>query len=647
MAAGNDDDEGGGGDGDPEQCCTDVCPGPGGRRSLEKALEEAASTGVLSLSGRRMKELPGSSRNHDLTDITRADLSKNRLSDVPADICQLVSLEFLNLYHNCLRSVPSAISNLQVLTYLNISRNLLSSLPPYLCRLPLTVLIASNNRLVSLPEEIGAMTNLRQLDVSCNDLQMLPSQMGSLELLRELNVRRNQLSTLPEELSELPLTRLDFSCNRVTHIPICYRHLHHLQTVILDNNPLQYPPAQICLKGKVHIFKYLNTEACRKPVSDVGGKLSRPTSFTKCLTDEIYSSRQYGCLDSGFNSVDSGSKRWSGNESADEFSDLSFRIAGFGGDAKLLREKQNGTEGDTEHVDFIDSSTNEEEEDAKSDCGLQMTVTPQDKRKCDLHSTPRTEEKTLVSGSAPSPTFPRLDLPVEERRRPETLLLWKEREKQQLLLKQESARRQSVDRRESIQKNLTHPPPAPSTQTNSDVANGTTENCTRLRSQGSQTGGPSNPTSPTSPCTGSAVGSSQKPSSFLFRSYSRGGMRSSPATVPSEQSTEEHCSPVRLRSSRPPVDEKALLAQLRKRDLCLASDILGGEHPLIVQRTVSSLLLLPPEEVLVPPSISVPLSRAETCPPHSSLLPQYSGFLLFYALLMLTLYAAYNKLAVF
>ncbi|PIO13895.1 hypothetical protein AB205_0184690 [Aquarana catesbeiana] len=139
--------------------------------------------------------------------------------------------------------------------------------------------------------------------------------MGSLESLRELNVRRNQLTSLPEELSELPLVRLDISCNRISHIPVCYRHLRHLQTIILDNNPLQYPPAQICLKGKVHIFKYLNIEACSKPTPELSdlGKMSRPTSFTTCLTD-VYSSKPYGCLDSGFNSVDSGSKRWSGNE---------------------------------------------------------------------------------------------------------------------------------------------------------------------------------------------------------------------------------------------------------------------------------------------------------------------------------------------
>ncbi|GLD72851.1 leucine-rich repeat and calponin homology domain-containing protein 1 isoform X11, partial [Lates japonicus] len=39
--------------------------------------------------------------------------------------------------------------------------------------------------------------------------------------------------------------------------------MKQLQSLQLENNPLQSPPAQICIKGKVHIFKYLSIEACR------------------------------------------------------------------------------------------------------------------------------------------------------------------------------------------------------------------------------------------------------------------------------------------------------------------------------------------------------------------------------------------------
>ncbi|KFM09613.1 Leucine-rich repeat and calponin homology domain-containing protein 3, partial [Aptenodytes forsteri] len=302
-----------------------------------------------------------------------SDLSRNRLSELPAEACHFVSLESLNLYQNCIRYIPEAVLNLQSLTFLNISRNQLSTLPVHLCSLPLKVLIASNNKLVSIPEEIGQLRQLTELDVSCNEIQTIPPQIGNLESLRDLNVRRNNLVHLPEELAELPLIRLDFSCNKITTIPVCYRNLRHLQTIMLENNPLQSPPAQICIKGKIHIFKYLNIEAC-KIAPDLPDYDRRPMGFGSCH-EELYAGRPYGALDSGFNSVDSGDKRWSGNEPTDEFSDLPLRVAEITKEQRLRRESQyqenrgstvvtnGGVEHDLDQIDYIDSCATEEEEE--------------------------------------------------------------------------------------------------------------------------------------------------------------------------------------------------------------------------------------------------------------------------------------------
>ncbi|XP_056139228.1 DISP complex protein LRCH3 isoform X2 [Lampris incognitus] len=343
-------------------------------RSLDRALDEAVATGCLNLSGRKLKEFPRSAANHDLTDTTRADLSRNRLSELPVEVCVFVSLESLNLYQNCLRSLPDTIINLQALTYLNISRNQLSSLPAVVCSLPLKVLIACNNKLLSLPEELGHLRHLTELDVSCNEIQTLPSQVGQLEALRDLNIRRNHLSRLPPELAELPLVRLDFSCNKITSIPVCYRRLVNLQSIILDNNPLQTPPAQICMKGKVHIFKFLNLEAS-KTTPDLPDYDRRPLAFSSC-GEELYPGRPYGALDSGFNSVDSGDKRWSGNEPSEELCELPARVAEISRDHRQRRKEarggaggplvSNGTlESELEQIDFIDSCPGEEEDEER------------------------------------------------------------------------------------------------------------------------------------------------------------------------------------------------------------------------------------------------------------------------------------------
>ncbi|XP_059978466.1 leucine-rich repeat and calponin homology domain-containing protein 4 isoform X3 [Lagenorhynchus albirostris] len=318
-------------------------PGLPGSRSAERALEEAVATGTLNLSNRRLKHFPrGAARSYDLSDITQADLSRNRFPEVPEAACQLVSLEGLSLYHNCLRCLNPALGNLTALTYLNLSRNQLSSLPPYICQLPLRVLIVSNNKLGALPPDISALGSLRQLDVSSNELPSLPAELCGLPSLRDLNVRRNQLSALPDELGDLPLVRLDFSCNRVSRIPVSFCRLRHLQVILLDSNPLQSPPAQICLKGKLHIFKYLSTEAGRRGGSALGDLApSRPPSFSPCPAEDLFPGRRYdGGLDSGFHSVDSGSKRWSGNESTDEFSELSFRISELAREPRGPRERR-------------------------------------------------------------------------------------------------------------------------------------------------------------------------------------------------------------------------------------------------------------------------------------------------------------------
>ncbi|XP_074671773.1 leucine-rich repeat and calponin homology domain-containing protein 1 isoform X2 [Strix aluco] len=297
-------------------------------RGLERALEEAAHSGGLNLSGRKLKEFPRSAAalSHDLSDTVRADLSKNRLTEIPTELCHFVSLETLNLYHNCIKIIPDAIVNLQMLTYLNLSRNQLSSLPACLCGLPLKVLIASNNKLGSLPEEIGQLKQLMELDVSCNEITALPQQIGQLKSLKELNVRRNYLEVLPQELVQLPLVKFDFSCNKVLVIPICFRKMVQLQVLLLENNPLQSPPAQICTKGKVHIFKYLTVQACQIKTADSlylnaieQQHLPQPVEES---IDDIYPSKKDS--DSGVGS-DNGDKRLSATEPSDEDT-ISFNV---------------------------------------------------------------------------------------------------------------------------------------------------------------------------------------------------------------------------------------------------------------------------------------------------------------------------------
>ncbi|XP_023614121.1 leucine-rich repeat and calponin homology domain-containing protein 4 isoform X4 [Myotis lucifugus] len=549
-----------------------------GSRSAERALEEAVATGTLNLSNRRLKHFPrGAARSYDLSDITQADLSRNRFPEVPEAACQLVSLEGLSLYHNCLRCLNPALGNLTALTYLNLSRNQLSSLPSYICQLPLRVLIVSNNKLGALPPNISTLGSLRQLDVSSNELQSLPTELCSLPSLRDLNVRRNQLSTLPDELGDLPLVRLDFSCNRISRIPVSFCRLRHLQVILLDSNPLQSPPAQICLKGKLHIFKYLSTEAGRRGGAALGDLApSRPPSFSPCPAEDLFPGRRYdGGLDSGFHSVDSGSKRWSGNESTDDFSELSFRISELAREPRGPRErKEDGcADGDPEQIDFIDSHVPGEDEER----GAAKEQQP--------------PELSPVAGEKErAPSSRREELSGEERRRPDTLQLWQERERRQQQQQQSGVC--GAPKKDSFLKLGVRAPGGGATALSTQATyNGMPKSSvTQLGASGGQGAPVSAPTSQESPPIGGPVtapaprplGSIQRPNSFLFRSSSQSGSETGDVCA-------RHCNPATkstvvvetaphppfpgpsspdsvLRPRRSPqlLDEKELMAQLRQ-----------------------------------------------------------------------------------
>ncbi|XP_071159893.1 DISP complex protein LRCH3-like isoform X5 [Mytilus edulis] len=238
---------------------------PTSHKPLEKIFDEAQSTGAVCLCGRKLREYPKISSRYDLVDTISADLSKNRFSEVPKEVCDHAMLEELNCYHNVIKAIPESIGRLQNLTFINLSRNQLVVIPPFICELvSLEVLIASHNKLISLPEEMGVLDKLMEIDVSCNEISQLPPQIGDLKSLKSLNVRRNMLIELPIELSKLSLRKLDFSNNRISVIPTAFRKIETLEEILLDSNPLTMPPAHLCTKGKKHIMKYLQIEAIKE-----------------------------------------------------------------------------------------------------------------------------------------------------------------------------------------------------------------------------------------------------------------------------------------------------------------------------------------------------------------------------------------------
>ncbi|XP_053697000.1 leucine-rich repeat and calponin homology domain-containing protein isoform X3 [Sabethes cyaneus] len=281
-------------------------------RSLERILEDANMSGELKLSGRKLKDFPKAAGKYNLSDTVIADLSRNRFCELPEDITSLAFLERLLVFHNTIRSIPDTIRGLHSLTYLDLRNNQLSVLPREICFLPLQVLLVSNNRLVTLPDELGRMEELTELDAACNQITHLPPRMGDLRNLRSLTLRNNQLVYLPRDLTCLQLVFLDISSNKIATLPVELRLMSSLVDLELSNNPLTSPPASLCVRGLVHVFKYLETAAAKEEKSKSGldghATLRRSALSSKnsggSLLDGTRNRRAH--VDSGYSTSDGG-----------------------------------------------------------------------------------------------------------------------------------------------------------------------------------------------------------------------------------------------------------------------------------------------------------------------------------------------------
>ncbi|XP_037976752.2 leucine-rich repeat and calponin homology domain-containing protein isoform X2 [Plutella xylostella] len=299
-------------------------------KSLERILEDAYLCGELKLSGRKLKEFPKPVK-FDLSDTVLADLSKNQLSELPDEVTGYMFLEKLLLAQNLLRSVPEAVGGLQSLTYLDLSYNQLTELPREICQMPLQVLLLPHNQLTSLPKELGRMGSLAELDASNNRLLQVPMTLGDCASLRALDLSYNQLGLLPLQITYLRLEYLDISCNCISSLPHELRNMSTLVTLRLENNPLVSPPTTVCLKGRVHIFRYLENLANKDSQPRRADDARRATKHNSFLhntaqgntqitsgnaTIDCLRHRQRHAVDSGY-STDGPDKRWS-NDGAGE-----------------------------------------------------------------------------------------------------------------------------------------------------------------------------------------------------------------------------------------------------------------------------------------------------------------------------------------
>ncbi|KAH8009332.1 hypothetical protein HPB51_015655 [Rhipicephalus microplus] len=234
-------------------------------RTLERLLEEAQHTGDLKLNGRKLKELPTYAAKYDLRDIVHADLSKNRLSELPTELCGLVLLERLDCHSNVLRVVPACVSALQALSYLDLSTA--SSVQSSVFEVEHLV----NMRQMSVSEMHAPASTIHEhsiageddYELGARDVQQSLYEVGQVTLkpvqhkhrrepqqcfgtstphvLYPVKNYRNQLSVLPVAVCHLPLAVLLVSNNRLSKLPEEMGKMRSLMDLRCARAPISQP----------------------------------------------------------------------------------------------------------------------------------------------------------------------------------------------------------------------------------------------------------------------------------------------------------------------------------------------------------------------------------------------------------------------
>ncbi|GAA6009708.1 uncharacterized protein JCM10292_003627 [Rhodotorula paludigena] len=136
------------------------------------------------------------------------DLSHKRIADIPIEIVNELKdeVEKLALGYNLLKDLPPHFSQLgSRLKYLNIRVNLLTTFPTVLCDMPsIEILDISRNKIRKLPPNPGTLVNLKVFSIAKNRIKRLPTWFTQMTHLKVLKLDHNPLDWPPREVATFP-----------------------------------------------------------------------------------------------------------------------------------------------------------------------------------------------------------------------------------------------------------------------------------------------------------------------------------------------------------------------------------------------------------------------------------------------------------
>jgi len=173
------------------------------------------------------------------------------ISSVPSSICQLASLQYLDLGSaEGLSQLPVEIGDVRSLRTLLLGWSGIVSLPSSIGRLKnLEELNLHNTRRLSqLPDEICNLNSLRILQLHHSVISALPPRIGNLKSLETLSLEYNtNISSLPSSIGQLEnLTNLNlYHTTSISHFPKEIFNLSKLITLDLEDTKISSLPPSI------------------------------------------------------------------------------------------------------------------------------------------------------------------------------------------------------------------------------------------------------------------------------------------------------------------------------------------------------------------------------------------------------------------
>ncbi|GFS14041.1 malignant fibrous histiocytoma-amplified sequence 1-like [Elysia marginata] len=232
-----------------------------------------------------------------LKNLARLDMSENQLETI-SGLDKLRKLQSLVLDSNKLTSVFKDISTLKRLEVLRCSRNSLKEIPRNIRQLKALVdLDVSDNRISILPTDIFMLPKLDVFNASQNQIAKVPSfnvRPQNKHWVNHIDLSDNRLAQFPGHLLQMT-SKLDLSGNKIKTLP--YHSIKKLdvrtsQQLVLDDNPLAYPPAHVCSSGLKNVISFFQESQAEIKVYQgvkvliVGPYGSGKTSLVQTLVDQ-------------------------------------------------------------------------------------------------------------------------------------------------------------------------------------------------------------------------------------------------------------------------------------------------------------------------------------------------------------------------